>query len=424
MFIGGLVLCMAAFQITFTTSIPVINKLFNTNMAPPIDAIDHNNSWQLPLAVLIALLIAFTQFFKYKTTNMSVYRKQIGVSLLLSLVLTVAIAYALDIHVVFHLLLLFGSLFATLANADYFIRIQKKKLFKSGAAIAHVGVGLMLLGILISTGKQEIISENTSGIEINMRGEENANAENIMLPIRDTLPMGDYYVTYQGKRKEGHHIYYQVDYLKWNFDGSYTHEFTLEPFIQMNKLMGNVPEPDTRHFWNKDIFTHITYADLEETEDNSEYQPSDTFQVALNDSLFASNAIVTLEEISTNVNLPDLNLNEDDLVIQARLQAKDANNNAHYANPVMIIRNNQVYTVNDSIPELGLDFNLIKITPETGKVSIALAEKKDNDRDFIIMQAMIFPYINVLWIGCFVMIIGTFIAIFARLTPSLPKSTP
>jgi cytochrome c-type biogenesis protein CcmF len=418
MFIGALVLCMAAFQITFTTSIPVINKLFNTNMAPPIDAIDHYNSWQLPLSVLLALLIGFTQFFKYKQTDMRSYLKQISLSFVSSVVLTVVIAYVLEITIVFHLLLLFGSLFATLANTHYFFRMQKRKIGKSGAAIAHVGVGLMLLGILISTGKKEIISANTSGIEINMRGEENANKENIMLPIYDTLPMGGYHLTYQGKRREGHHIYYQVDYLKWNYDGSYTYLFTLEPFIQLNKLMGNVPEPDTRHFWNKDIFTHITYAEITEDEEEALYEQADTFQVALHDSIFASNAIVTLEEISTNVDLPELELQDDDLVIKATLRATDASNNTHFSNPLMIIRNNQVYTVNDSISALGLDFNLVKISPETGKVSVTMAEKKDNGKDFIIMQAMIFPYINVLWIGCFIMIIGSFIAIYARVSLS------
>ena len=34
-------------QITFTTSTPVINKLFGTKLAPPADPIDHYNRWQV-----------------------------------------------------------------------------------------------------------------------------------------------------------------------------------------------------------------------------------------------------------------------------------------------------------------------------------------------------------------------------------------
>ncbi|MFM1875170.1 MAG: hypothetical protein RL266_907, partial [Bacteroidota bacterium] len=60
MFIGALVLVISSFQIMFTTSIPVWNKLFGTNLAPPLDPIAHYNSFQIPLAIMLAILIAVT----------------------------------------------------------------------------------------------------------------------------------------------------------------------------------------------------------------------------------------------------------------------------------------------------------------------------------------------------------------------------
>jgi len=69
MFIGMLVLCISAIQITFTTSIPVINKIFGSNLAPPVEVKEHFNSWQMPIAMIIALLMAVGQFFKYKESN-------------------------------------------------------------------------------------------------------------------------------------------------------------------------------------------------------------------------------------------------------------------------------------------------------------------------------------------------------------------
>jgi cytochrome c-type biogenesis protein CcmF len=56
-----------------------------------------------------------------------------------------------------------------------------------------------------------------------------------------------------------------------------------------------------------------------------------------------------------------------------------------------------------------------KINPANGTIEISLQEKKDNVRDFIVMQAMIFPYINILWIGCMIMVIGTVLAILERI---------
>ena len=66
MFIGSLVLTISAFQIILTTSLPVFNKVFGTNMAPPSDVIQHYNKWQMPMAIIIALLTGIAQLLKYK----------------------------------------------------------------------------------------------------------------------------------------------------------------------------------------------------------------------------------------------------------------------------------------------------------------------------------------------------------------------
>jgi cytochrome c-type biogenesis protein CcmF len=71
--------------------------------------------------------------------------------------------------------------------------------------------------------------------------------------------------------------------------------------------------------------------------------------------------------------------------------------------------------VPSTINELGLQFTFGKINPENGKIEIAVQEKKSNNRDFIVMQAMVFPFINILWIGCIIMGFGTFLAIIERI---------
>jgi cytochrome c-type biogenesis protein CcmF len=38
-----------------------------------------------------------------------------------------------------------------------------------------------------------------------------------------------------------------------------------------------------------------------------------------------------------------------------------------------------------------------------------------SEREFVIMQAILFPGINILWIGCILMAIGTFVAVWQRL---------
>jgi cytochrome c-type biogenesis protein CcmF len=80
----------------------------------------------------------------------------------------------------------------------------------------------------------------------------------------------------------------------------------------------------------------------------------------------------------------------------------------------MVIRGNQIFSIEDDIDELGLQFQFIGVNPDSEKLKILLAEKNANSGDFVIMQAIVFPYINILWLGCIIMFLGTLIAVINR----------
>ena len=416
MFIGALVLVISSFQIIATTSIPVINKLFSSKIAPPLNPIEHYNSWQVPFAILISTLIAIGQFFKFKKTNMNEFYKKIAVSISVAVIFTVIVAIGLGMNKPFHYILLFTSLFAICANADYAIRVLKGKVNKAGSSIAHIGFGMILLGALISTSKSETISSNTSGVDISKLGKDFSNSDNIMLQLNDTLRMGNYYVTYKGKRSESPNIYYQIEYLSKDKNGKFSSQFTLHPLVQTNPRMGNIAEPDTRHFWNKDVYTHITYADLEEkTNDTAGYKEPKTASMKVGDTLFASNSIIILDQLVKDIDRSKHQLNDSDIVVGADLRVIDINSQTYHAIPLYIIKGNYLMPEDASVDALGLKFAFTKINTENGKIDITLLEKKANNKDFIIMKAIIFPAINVLWLGCVIMIIGTVLAIAQRL---------
>ncbi|NNF01193.1 MAG: cytochrome c biogenesis protein CcsA, partial [Bacteroidia bacterium] len=143
MFIGVLTLIISALQITFVTSIPVWNKLFGLDLAPPADVIDHYNSWQIPIAIIVCLLIGLTQFLKYKSTNSDYVKKHVWISLLLSIVISGLSFIWLDFDRIQYYILMFASVYAIVGNLDYFIRIIKAKVNYSGASVAHMGVGFI-----------------------------------------------------------------------------------------------------------------------------------------------------------------------------------------------------------------------------------------------------------------------------------------
>jgi len=415
MFIGMLVLVISGLQITFTTSIPVINTIFGSNMAPPADVIHHYNSWQIPFAVIICIMIGFAQFLKYKETKGREFWKNLSISLVISVVISAVAAWYFRFDRLQYILLLFAAVFATIANLDYAIRFLKGRFDHSGSSVAHIGIALILLGALISNAKSEVISKNLLNVDL---GEEFPNNENIMLFKGDTLQMSKYFITYSGKEQEGVNIYYNIEYFSADFNkGTLNHEFTLRPTVQLNPRMGNVAEPATKHFIDKDIYTHVTYADLENLEKKDqpdEYLEPVEHTIGSGDTISTSNSLVYFQGLTPEIDRTSLGLGEDDVAVGAILSIIDVNKKSYEARPLFIIRNKTVFSKEVSVEELGLKIAFRKINPEDGKVVIAISEKKDNKREFIIMKAIIFPQINILWTGCIFLVIGSSMAIRKR----------
>lgn len=420
MFVGAIILLGSSFQIMFYTSIPVWNKLFDLKMAPSTNVINFYNTWQLPFAFVVTLLIAVGQYFKYKDTALSEFFKRLSISFIASVLITALFAYFLKMTRAHYILLMFSTIFAVAANAGYMLTVLKGKIKKAGASVAHIGFALVLLGALISTSKKEIISHNI-GTDLSSLGEKISNNENILLTKGDTLSMGNYQVTYTGKRFEGINVFFDVDYFSKSADGKLNKEFTLSPRVQTNPQMGNVAEPDTRHFATFDVYTHVTYADLADLKEQKEkpadeYEPAKQHSLKKGDTIFASNAIVIMDSLSVKFDKSALQLKNNDIAVMANLRVIDINQKTYEAKPLFIIRNNTIETPKPvRVEPMGLQFMFWKINPEAGSAEIAMQEKKANKRDFIVMQALVFPYINILWIGCIVMVIGTLLAIVERL---------
>jgi len=423
MFIGALILGIAAFQISFSTSIPVTNKIFGTNMAPPEDAISHYNSWQIPFTIIVCLLIAFAQYLKYKNSDKQKFFKQIALSLIASVALTVVITIGMSFKNSLLIGLIFASSFTVMANLDYWLRVLKGKLKSAGPSVAHVGFGLLILGALLSTGKKQIISYNTSGININLeKNEENIdpNAQNIFLAKEDTLKMGEYYITYKNAKKEGVNIYYEVEYFKLNQDLKFDYQFTLYPSIQTNEMMGNVSEPSTKHFWNRDIFTHITYAEVDPTtgleNKKEEYSEPEVIKVGAKDTVALNSSIMYVKGINKEIDPVIYRLDSNDIGISLIIECINSKGKRFTLEPVMIIKGTQVFPIQVEDEELGLKLAIKRIIPEENSFELVVSEKKRSN--FIIMQAIVFPYINVLWLGCIIMVIGSLLSVYYRIRKS------
>ncbi len=451
LFIGTLVLLISCLQILFSTSIPVfdklgfyhvtnflgticnffiglINDLFHSsialfqkrhNLSPPDDPKAHYNMWQLPISVLLGLIIAIGQFFKYKNTDSKEFWKKISLPLGLSVLLSALVAWQLEFDRVNYFLLLFASIFTILANLDFMVRILKLKIGHSGASIAHIGFGMILLGVLISNAKSTVISQNKSNVNL---GKDFPNNENVMLVKGDTVPMNKYYISYKERTRgtdisDRKNLYYTIEYFKRNDDTKQLEkQFELKPIYQLNEKMGNVSEPSTKRFLTKDIYTHITYADIEDVVNPSSvegYKKPITKQMKIGDTIGLANTLVVLTGINKSVNKEALKLDKNDVAAGAVLKLIDINQHEATVEPVMVLRGNNLFSIPVVVDSLGLKLEFPKINPDNGMADIVITEKKTNE--FVIMKAIIFPYINLLWLGSLLMILGCLLAIRKRI---------
>jgi cytochrome c-type biogenesis protein CcmF len=423
MYIGALVLVISALQITFTTSIPVINKIFSVKLAPPAESISHYNAWQIPIATVICVLIAIGQFLKFKKTGMQDFNKKIIYALVISVLAAALSALFMREIRPQYIVMLFAAVFAVTANADYFLRVLKGNTQKAGASTAHIGFSLILMGALISNSQKQIISQNVKGINL---GKDFSNRENIMLELHtDTLPMGDYFIRYNGKTREGVNLVYSIEYYKENpVTGKKEKKFELHPIVQLNERMGNVSEPSTKRFLSKDIYTHITYVDPEDLKVNKEMAAKEEYAEPVISSLFVGdtisrrNCLIVLTGLNTNMskNLPGLE--EKDIAVGAQLIVFDMSFNRYQVEPVFVIRGNVGFPIEATLDTLGLKFNFTRLEPQkdgSAKVELAVSEKKSHKKEFIIMKAIVFPGINILWLGCFIFIFGMLLTIRKRI---------
>lgn len=426
MFLGALVLILAGLIITYFTSIPVINKLFGTEYAPP--KVPVYNSWMMPFAILVMVLVGGAQFLKYKKTATGKFLRRIAVSMILALIFGLVCAVPLYFVKGFqagdrwtpvsYAVLLIAGFFAAFANADYWLLVLKGRVAKSGASIAHLGFALLLVGALVSTSKKSVISKTTGDKTIPALGEDFDRQESLLLTQGDTLPLGPYLVAYTGRRREGIDVYFKVDFFKPGTGSRPVYDFSLEPHVQDNPRMGSAAEPATRHYLDRDVYTFISSAILDVDTSQAKkdaYGEAKNFIGHPGDTIFASNALVIIDSLRTNLSRTEYEKNDSLLEVTAVLRCVDVQARSFYAYPKFIIKRNVVIPQEDVVQELGLKLVFWKINPEDGTIEITMSEKLSNNRDFIVIKAFVFPYINVLWLGCLIMAVGTAIAIVERI---------
>ena len=432
MFVGSLLLLISGLYIIVLTSLPFFNKLFGTSWAIGKDVEYVYNRIMILVSIIIGLLTAITQYFKYKDTTRKYIWSKLLIPTIISLVLAALVSifgeidydnYGAGFLAAIHLAL-WTAIYAVVANASYLIVVLKWKMKAAGSSITHFGFGMMLVGILISSAKKELISENPTGIAVpglkDAKGRDEDPLENITLIYNIPTPMGKYTVTYLGDSTEtkNNKVYFKVKFIKTDTtDNSIAEEFDVTPNAFLMKgeegtqLSSN---PGSRHYLSNDVFVYITsWLNPDNVKDTASFNFK---AVNAGDTIYYSNGFVVVDRVLAANKYDNKELPLVDSAWLSELTVYSKEGRKFPATPAYFIKDGGASGKTDTIMEQNLVLTLNK--QPSGKVELGIKESNAVMR-YITLKAYRFPWINLLWLGTVIMVIGFMISMYFRLKSKL-----
>ncbi|SFE58524.1 cytochrome c biogenesis protein CcsA [Thermoflexibacter ruber] len=455
-FIGATVLSLAAFQVIVATSIPAYNSLLSalgisSKVAPPADQVQFYSKFQLWAGVFIALLSGTGQFFFWKRMDKDSLWKAISVPLILTMLTSSVFILITEIKDWKHIILLTVCLYSLISNLSILIKLAKSNVKLVGGSVAHIGVALMLLGILASAGYSKVISLNNTGFVYNKNFPDEMNKENLLLFRHKPQKMKDYTLTYKGTRMESkefptyidqevlrataephrmitsqdlvykgktyftkgdtlqvfnENTYYEIEYKK--DDGQV---FTLYPRVQINPQMGTVVSPDISRYWRADLYTHVT--NIPDPEEEKKWSEPEKYNLVVGDTFIVNDYIAIFD----NVYQGERTQNADAVVYaNIRILGRDKD---YTLKPAYLINLQQsaVQKQPDTNVALGIRVAIEEIKPPTegtNEPAKFIFSASTTQQDWIILKAIEMPFINILWTGVILVSIGFGIATVRR----------
>jgi cytochrome c-type biogenesis protein CcmF len=420
MFIGSLVIFLSAIFIMVSTSLPVINHIFGTKKTIDDDQKFWYNRIEIFIAIILGLLTAIVQYLKYKNSSPAQVFKKIWPVTALALIISICVSIFGDIQytqygsgyqAAIHLAL-FGGIYSVTANTAYIFNSMKGKFKLAGASVAHAGFGLLLVGILISSSKKEVLSHNTTGINLPFDPKTKEDPlENLTLLKNVKTDMGKYYATYLSNdsvNTAGNIIYFKV-----NFQDKKTGEsFDLWPnLIKNTKGVENFSNnPDKQHYFDRDIFTYISYANILDKQKNT--SGFKAFPVALHDTIFYSKGLIILDTVLVNPSNNKYHFKATDTALLAQIRVITRDSQQYTMSPLLYVKDNMIFRVADTLFAQNLAIQLGSVM-NNKKIQLLTKESMDMV-PFVSLKVYMFPQINLVWIGVSVMMTGFVMSIIKR----------
>ncbi len=368
-----LLLTLAAFTF-FGTSSPLITSLLGESSNV---SIDYYNAIAGPIGIAMALLIAVTPVLNWRKTSGDKIRG-LWLHVVLSFMAGIII-FITGIRDIIPLLIGVTAFFVIFINGEIVLRMIRKKNFSFGGYLAHIGVGLMLIGIITSSVYDKSVK--------------------ITLPLDTNVNIMGYDVRYGGKLQSPD----GKDKVKITVDNSDTYA----KFYWSDYSRAYMVEPSVQNMTFEDLYISPI-----------QIIPASQNVPELEELTLKKSQLQSFEDVQFFFSGYDMNshrINNDNIFVAAIIDVKDKDGNLiRTIKPALKIIGNESHPQPAILPGSNRKVFIQGINVEDGAISLGITKSDQNPmnaaKEILAVEVSIKPFINILWLGTFLMIFGFIVA--------------
>ncbi len=391
--LGSMVLVAAAIFIILGTSRPLISDLLEGKKSA--QDISYYAYIAFPAGIAIGLLSGIGQLLWWTRSDRGALLRSLRIPVGLAALVVGGLALAGVLDPVVLVLLYFAS-FALFANIAVGARIMKGNPKYAGGSIAHVGLALLFFGFVASTVYQ--------------------SKETVSLPQGTPVPVLGYNLTYRG--------YGPIDRERYAFhvnvekDGRSRSVAPIMYYSSYNE--GLMRNPDILNLFTHDLY--VAPLSLDQKDDRGTALENATFRRG------ESKKIADLEVRFIDFDFPagqqEAMMEGKEVHIGATFEVKQYGKEAVTITPFKIINRGQT---SDQPATVGKEYEFAISTlrpntdnPDSSTVEISVtklnpqAASAQPQQDTLIAEVTVKPFINLVWTGIIVLLVGLIVTIVRR----------
>ncbi|MEJ2543682.1 MAG: cytochrome c biogenesis protein CcsA [Calditrichaceae bacterium] len=367
---GLIILLVLATFTFFGTSSPIITSIFGeaSNVS-----VDYYNAIAGPIGIIMALLIAISPVLRWRAKSGDKI-KRIWIHATISLI-TGVIIYITGFRDVVPLLIGIAALFVILINGELVIQMIRRRNFTFGGYLAHVGIGLMMIGIIASSVYDK--------------------SEKITLPRDTDVRIMGYDLRYDGKQPSPD----GKDKVKISVDNSKS----FAKFYWSDYSRAYMVAPSVKNTLFQDLYIspiQIIPADKNLPEFD---------KLTLHKS--HSHDFEDLDLFFSGYDMNTHGSNNGNIYVAAIIDVKDdEGNQIGTIKPALEIVGSESQSQPAILPGSNRNVFITGINVEDGSIQLGVAKPDQNNintgKELLAVEVSIKPLINILWLGTFLMIFG------------------